>query len=74
MRIVDISTNEIVVFSNTTTAGGSAPTFTSRAFPTGLGPMSIRFADLNRDGKLDAFTANQGLTARDGSVSISIGL
>ncbi len=62
---VSPSANEVLV-----ALGNGNGTFTAApAVPVGAGPVSVRCADLDRDGPQDIITANAG----DGTVSVALG-
>ena len=51
--------NSISVLINTTTPGGSSPTFTAKTdFTTGSNPRSVTIGDINGDGRSDVAAAN----------------
>jgi hypothetical protein len=52
------SGSTITLLRNTTVTGTDIPTFAAQSFPTGGGPVSVAFSDLNGDGKPDVISAN----------------
>ncbi len=52
--------NTVSVLLNTTTPGATTPSFAAKQdFATGSGPVSVRLADLNGDGKPDLVVTNR---------------
>lgn len=58
MVVANHGTNNISYYRNTTTTPVTTPTYTAgTTFPVPNGPSSIRFADIDRDGKIDLVVA-----------------
>ncbi len=57
--IANQNSNNVSVLLNTTTTGATTPTFASqKTFTVGNGPVSVKIADMNSDGKPDIIVAN----------------
>lgn len=59
IAVVNMNTNTISIFINSTSSGAVSPEFIEKAvFNTGNNPVSIFSSDINGDGKQDLVTAN----------------
>lgn len=60
LMVMNTAQNSIYFAANTTTRSTSGHFRTAQTLLTGTNPSSVKVADLNRDGRPDLFTSNEG--------------